>query len=317
MEIVVNATMATIAHLRRTMAAITGDGPASGGVAAPAPAAPSEAHSRSGSIARGEQARHPLTIAPSLPSLELPPAGRPVPQLLSAGGPSHRRNLGRCQRDARRTPPLPASWSRATPSRSRSSGVTGAGRAPVGREAGTWCVVGGTTLVLDAGPGTFATLQTLVDPSEVDARGDHPSPPRPLDRPVRHGHPRPAQRPAVADPRLRPGAGGRDGRTRRDADARVAARDPWRPGRHRRGIVRLPPDRPRGGDAGRADRRGRSGPGLLCRLGTGVVAGRARLRSGPGPVRGHLHRRARGNGRAHERPPGRGSRPGGRRPGAW
>jgi ribonuclease BN (tRNA processing enzyme) len=48
-------------------------------------------------------------------------------------------------------------------------GCDGSWPGPGGAGSGYLVRVGETTLVLDAGPGTFAVLQTLVDPSEVDA----------------------------------------------------------------------------------------------------------------------------------------------------
>ncbi|HEY4927911.1 MAG TPA: MBL fold metallo-hydrolase [Acidimicrobiales bacterium] len=48
-------------------------------------------------------------------------------------------------------------------------GCDGSWPGPGGAASGYLVRVGGTCLVLDAGPGTFAVLQTLVDPSEVDA----------------------------------------------------------------------------------------------------------------------------------------------------
>ncbi len=48
-------------------------------------------------------------------------------------------------------------------------GCDGSWPGPGGAGSGYLLRVGGTTLVLDAGPGTFAVLQTIVDPSEVDA----------------------------------------------------------------------------------------------------------------------------------------------------
>ncbi len=47
--------------------------------------------------------------------------------------------------------------------------MTAAGRAREAPGAATWSGWAATVLVLDAGPGTFAVLQTLLDPSEVDA----------------------------------------------------------------------------------------------------------------------------------------------------
>ena len=48
-------------------------------------------------------------------------------------------------------------------------GCDGSWPGPGGAASGYLVRVGGTCLVLDAGPGTFAVLQTLVDPSEIDA----------------------------------------------------------------------------------------------------------------------------------------------------
>jgi ribonuclease BN (tRNA processing enzyme) len=48
-------------------------------------------------------------------------------------------------------------------------GCDGSWPGPGGAGSGYLLRVGGTHLLLDAGPGTFAVLQTLVDPSEVDA----------------------------------------------------------------------------------------------------------------------------------------------------
>jgi len=48
-------------------------------------------------------------------------------------------------------------------------GCDGSWPGPGGAGSGYLVRVGGTLLVLDAGPGTFAVLQTLVDPSDVDA----------------------------------------------------------------------------------------------------------------------------------------------------
>ena len=48
-------------------------------------------------------------------------------------------------------------------------GCDGSWPGPGGAGSGYLLRVGGTHLLLDAGPGTFAVLQTLVDPGEVDA----------------------------------------------------------------------------------------------------------------------------------------------------
>src|SRR5450631_2086953 len=48
-------------------------------------------------------------------------------------------------------------------------GCDGSWPGPGGGGSGYLVRVGSTVLVLDAGPGTFAVLQTLLDPSEVDA----------------------------------------------------------------------------------------------------------------------------------------------------
>ena len=48
-------------------------------------------------------------------------------------------------------------------------GCDGSWPGPGGAGSGYLLRMGATTLVLDAGPGTFAVLQTLIDPSEVDA----------------------------------------------------------------------------------------------------------------------------------------------------
>jgi ribonuclease BN (tRNA processing enzyme) len=48
-------------------------------------------------------------------------------------------------------------------------GCDGSWPGPGGAGSGYLVRVGGTILLLDAGPGTFAVLQTLIEPSEVDA----------------------------------------------------------------------------------------------------------------------------------------------------
>ncbi len=48
-------------------------------------------------------------------------------------------------------------------------GCDGSWPGPAGAGSGYLLQVGGNVIVLDAGPGTFAVLQTLVDPAEVDA----------------------------------------------------------------------------------------------------------------------------------------------------
>src|SRR5665213_2295496 len=48
-------------------------------------------------------------------------------------------------------------------------GCDGSWPGPGGAGSGYLVRVGGTCLVLDAGPGTFAVLQNVIDPSEVDA----------------------------------------------------------------------------------------------------------------------------------------------------
>ncbi len=48
-------------------------------------------------------------------------------------------------------------------------GCDGSWPGPGGAGSGYLVRIGGTVLVLDAGPGTFAVLQTLLDPAEVDA----------------------------------------------------------------------------------------------------------------------------------------------------
>jgi ribonuclease BN (tRNA processing enzyme) len=48
-------------------------------------------------------------------------------------------------------------------------GCDGSWPGPGGAGSGYLLQVGGNVIVLDAGPGTFATLQTVLDPSEVDA----------------------------------------------------------------------------------------------------------------------------------------------------
>jgi ribonuclease BN (tRNA processing enzyme) len=48
-------------------------------------------------------------------------------------------------------------------------GCDGSWPGPGGAGSGYLVRVGGTALVLDAGPGTFAVLQTILDPAEVDA----------------------------------------------------------------------------------------------------------------------------------------------------
>ena len=48
-------------------------------------------------------------------------------------------------------------------------GCDGSWPGPAGAGSGYLLRVGGTTLILDAGPGTFAVLQTLIDPAEIDA----------------------------------------------------------------------------------------------------------------------------------------------------
>ena len=89
--------------------------------------------------------------------------------------------------------------------------MTAAGRGRAGPGSGYLVRVGGTVLVLDAGPGTFAVLQTLVDPSEVDAvvishhHPDHWTDLYAMDTQARFG----GRRGAAA--RLRPGRGGRRG----------------------------------------------------------------------------------------------------------
>jgi len=48
-------------------------------------------------------------------------------------------------------------------------GCDGSWPGPGGAGSGYLVRVGGTAVVLDAGPGTFAVLQTVIDPAEVDA----------------------------------------------------------------------------------------------------------------------------------------------------
>ena len=48
-------------------------------------------------------------------------------------------------------------------------GCDGSWPGPGGAGSGYLVRVGGTAVVLDAGPGTFAVLQTVLDPAEVDA----------------------------------------------------------------------------------------------------------------------------------------------------
>lgn len=48
-------------------------------------------------------------------------------------------------------------------------GCDGSWPGPGGAGSGYLVRVGETTLVLDAGPGTFAVLQTIIDPAEIDA----------------------------------------------------------------------------------------------------------------------------------------------------
>jgi len=48
-------------------------------------------------------------------------------------------------------------------------GCDGSWPGPGGAGSGYLVRIGGTALVLDAGPGTFATLQTVIDPADVDA----------------------------------------------------------------------------------------------------------------------------------------------------
>ncbi|MGA2838251.1 MAG: MBL fold metallo-hydrolase [Acidimicrobiales bacterium] len=48
-------------------------------------------------------------------------------------------------------------------------GCDGSWPGPAGAGSGYLVRIGGTVLVVDAGPGTFAVLQTLLDPAEVDA----------------------------------------------------------------------------------------------------------------------------------------------------
>ena len=152
-------------------------------------------------------------------------------------------------------------------------GCDGSWPGPGGAGSGYLVRVGGTCLLVDAGPGTFAVLQTLLDPGEVDAvvvshhHADHWTDLYAVETQARFGGrrvPLPVYAPVEVCAR---------GRGRADPDARLADRGGRRPGRDRRGLVRLPPDRPRRGDAGRTDRRRWTRPRLLCRHGTGMVAG--------------------------------------------
>ena len=70
-------------------------------------------------------------------------------------------------------------------------GCDGSWAGPGGAGSGYLVSSGGTHLLVDLGPGTFATLQTHLDPALIAAVIIRPSPSRSLDRSPLPGHPRP------------------------------------------------------------------------------------------------------------------------------
>ena len=165
--------------------------------------------------------------------------------------------------------------------------------------------MGGTHLLLDAGPGTFAVLQTLVDPGEVDAvvvshhHADHWTDLYAMDTQARFGgrrSPLPVYAPAEVARRADP---------ERTPMPRVARGDR----RVRAGIGEVScafhrTDHAEETLAVRVDGGGRA-LGYSADTGPEWSPDVLGHRTRPAAVRGHLHGRARGDRRAPERAPGR------------
>ena len=171
-------------------------------------------------------------------------------------------------------------------------GCDGSWPGPGGAGSGYLVRVGGTSLVLDCGPGSSRCCRPSSTPVRWTQWWSATTTPT-TGRTSSPWTPRPVSADGAPPARLRSGRGHRPCRAGADPilDWRCVS-DGDRAGIGEASCAFHRTDS-RGGDAGRTRGRGGPGPGLLCRHGAGLVAGRARQRSRPAAVRGDLHRRAR------------------------